>query len=109
MLYGKFILVRFSKDVVISNIDKILVFRYILFIKLVGIVLKNIIVPRIDIRLFILVLILVDSNINIFCCLLALYLIFLGFIMSDSSIFDKILVNIINKAILWLKIAFRYV
>ena len=98
---------RLSRDVVISKILSISVFMYLLFIKFIGRVLKNIIVPRIVIRLFILFLILVDSNINMFCLLFCLYSIFLGLIRRDNIIFDKILVHISIKAILWLKIAFR--
>ena len=58
MLVGKFIVFRFSSDVVISVILNIIVFMYLFFISWIGSVLKNIIVPRIVIRLFIFVFIL---------------------------------------------------
>ena len=107
MFNGSVMVDRCSRDVVISRILSSVVFRYVLFIKFIGRVLKNIIVPRIVIRLFILFFILVDSNINMFCCLLGLYVMFLGFIRRDNIILDKMLVNINIKAILWLKIAFK--
>ena len=107
MFKGSVMVDRFSRDVVISKILSIVVFRYLLFIRFIGRVLKNIIVHRIDIRLLILFFILVDSNINMFCLLLGLYIMFLGFIRRDNMILDKILANSNNKAILWLKIAFR--
>jgi hypothetical protein len=107
MFKGSIMVDRFSRDVVISKILSIVVFRYLLFIRFIGRVLKNIIVPRIDIRLLILFFILVDSNINMFCLLLGLYIMFLGFIRRDNMILDKMLVNSNNKAILWLKIAFK--
>ena len=107
MFNGNVVVDRLSRDVVISRILSINDFRYVLCIKLIGRVLKNIIVPRIVIRLFILFFILVDSNIRMFCLLLEIYLMFLGLIRRDNMILDKILVNINNKAILWLKIAFK--
>lgn len=58
MLVGKFVVFRFSSDVVISVILNIIVFMYLFFISWIGSVLKNIIVPRIVIRLFIFVFIL---------------------------------------------------
>ena len=57
----------FSRDVVISKILSIVVFMYVLFIRFRGRVLKNIIVPRMVIRLFMLFFILVDSNVRMFC------------------------------------------
>jgi hypothetical protein len=56
---GKFVIRRFSKDEVISNILSNDVFIRGLFIVCIGKVLKNIIVPKIVIRVDILFLILV--------------------------------------------------
>ena len=77
---GIYILDRLSKDVVISSILRIRVFKCILFILDIGRVLKNIIVPKIVIRLLILFFILVDINKDVFCLLLGIYFMFLGLI-----------------------------
>lgn len=106
---GRFMVDRFSRDVVISKILSIVVFNKLLFIKCIGNVLKNIIVPRIVISVFIFVFILLDIVVDSLFCFKGLFSSVLGFIRSIIIMLDKILVIISNMAILWLKIAFKYV
>lgn len=67
---GKVVVFMFSREVVISKIDSITDFRYLFFISVIGKVLKNIIVPRIVIRVEVLFFILDIIVFNMLVCLL---------------------------------------
>lgn len=105
---GIFIVRRLFKEVVISNVLIMSVFKYKLFIKYVGNVLKKIIVPRMAIKVFIFLVILF-IRVSIIFSLVLLNDIFLGFIICINRIFDKMLEDMIIKAILWVKMAFKKV
>jgi hypothetical protein len=97
---GSDVVIRFSKDVVISVILSISVFIVWLFIWFIGSVLKNIIVPKIVISvsmLFFMLFIMVSVILMFF---IGVILMFWGLISSVIIMLDKMLVDISIKAIL---------
>lgn len=106
---GRLIVVKLFNEVVISKIDNIIVFVKSFFNKVVGSMLKNIIVPSIVINVFIFFVILFIIKLKNGCVLLFKYCIFLGLIRMISMKLDKMFREIINSANFVLKMCFKYV